>query len=90
MPQVQIIGTSLLATLLPAMSGTLTHLKLGNLIVKKAIFLAVGTSTGGVVGSKIASKSNEDALRWFFGILMIFIGIRQIRASNLVLKNLKK
>eukprot|EP01080_Neovahlkampfia_damariscottae_P000723 gene723-8975_t len=90
MPQIQIIGTSLLATLLPSLSGCLTHFKLGNLILANGIFLAIGTFAGGVIGSKIASKTNEDALRIFFGTLMVFVGLRQIRISNKKLKEMAK
>lgn len=46
LPHVSVIGTALLSCLLPSLSGTITHYRIGNLDLKKGFVIAAGTATG--------------------------------------------
>lgn len=83
MPQVNIIGTAILATMVPAVIGVLTHYKIGNLDIRKSLILALGCSLGGIFGSYLAKYSKDDYLRFIFGIVVFSIGVRQFRLSRM-------
>lgn len=82
LPQVSIIGTAILATLVPAIIGVLTHYRIGNLDVRKSIILGLGCTVGGIIGSRLAKYTKEDYLRFAFGIVVFSIGVRQFRISK--------
>lgn len=74
------IGTSLCAMVLPAMIGTYTHAKRGNVNWRVGALLALGSSVGAFVGGReVGIHLEEDVLRGGFGILMLVLGIRTWR-----------
>lgn len=86
LPHVSVIGTALLSCLLPSLSGTITHYKIGNLDLKKGIILALGTATGGLIGTNAAKIIDEDHLRWAFGVVILLISYKQFRLSRTIKK----
>lgn len=74
----QALGTSLCAMAFPAISGTLTHYRKGNVAMRVAPALAAGAFCGGYLGGRIGLQVNEDSLRWGFSGLMLTLGIRTL------------
>ncbi|CAB9523872.1 Sulfite exporter TauE/SafE [Seminavis robusta] len=74
----QALGTSLCAMALPAISGTLTHFKKGNVAMRVAPALAAGAFCGGYLGGRIGLQIHENALRWGFSGLMVTLGVRTL------------
>ena len=74
----QALGTSLCAMALPAISGTMTHYRKGNVAMRVAPALAAGAFCGGYLGGKLGLKTNENALRWGFSGLMVTLGVRTL------------
>lgn len=72
------LGTSLAAMALPAMAGTWTHHKAGNLAVRVAPSLAIGALVGAAVGGQIARRTDESTLRWGFSGLLATLGFRTL------------
>jgi hypothetical protein len=79
MSHYQALGTSLCAMSLPAMVGTYTHYTQGNVAMRVAPTLALGSFVGAYLGGKlIGLKTNEEILRWGFSGLMIVLGARTL------------
>lgn len=74
----QALGTSLCAMALPAISGTLTHFRQGNVAMRVAPALAAGAFCGGYLGGRLGLNINEDALRWGFSGLILTLGVRTL------------
>ena len=72
------LGTSLTAMGLPALVGTMTHYKAGNVNKRIAPFLAIGSLIGAYGGGKIGTRVDEDLMRKGFSGLMLGLGIRTI------------
>ena len=74
------LGTSLCAMVLPAMIGTYTHAKRGNVNWRFGPLLAIGSSCGAYFGGReVSIHLEEDVLRGGFACLMLFLGIRTWR-----------
>jgi uncharacterized membrane protein YfcA len=78
MTHYQALGTSLCAMALPAMVGTSTHFSKGNVAMKIAPTLAVGSFVGAYLGGKLGLRTDETTLRWGFSSLMLALGIRTL------------
>lgn len=78
MTHYQALGTSLCAMSVPAMVGTFTHFRQGNVALRVAPALAIGAFIGAYAGGKIGLQLNENALRWGFSGLMVFLGVRTL------------
>ena len=63
---------------LPAMAGTYTHYKKGNLAMRVAPFLASGAFVGAYLGGRLGLQIDEDKLRWGFSALMVTLGVRTL------------
>ena len=74
----QALGTSLCAMAFPAISGTLTHYRQGNVAMRVAPALAAGAFCGGYLGGRLGLQVNENALRWGFSGLMVTLGVRTL------------
>ena len=74
----QALGTSLCAMAFPAISGTLTHYRKGNVVMRVAPALAVGAFCGGYIGGRLGLQVNETSLRWGFSGLMVTLGIKTL------------
>ena len=70
------LGTSLAAMGLPAAVGTLTHFQAGNVHLRVAPFLAMGSLVGAYCGGRIGGKIDENFLRTGFTGMMITLGLR--------------
>jgi uncharacterized membrane protein YfcA len=70
----QALGTSLCAMTLPAMVGTTTHFSKGNVAMRIAPALALGSFVGAYTGGKMGLKTDETTLRWGFSGLMLVLG----------------
>ena len=62
----------------PAAVGTYTHYGKGNVALRVAPALAAGAFIGAFVGGKLGLTIDEDNLRWGFGSMMIFLGMRTL------------
>ena len=77
------LGTSLCAMVLPAMVGTYTNSKLGNVNWRIAPFLAVGSFVGAFVGAReIGSNIDDGVLRVGFSCLMFVLGVKTWRKGS--------
>lgn len=79
MSQSIIIGTSLASFLGPSFIGCYTHYKIGNLNTRMAPFLVIGSMFGSYLASRVALNLDDLTLKWIFGIMMVILGVRQIR-----------
>lgn len=74
------LGTSLCAMVLPAMIGTYTHAKRGNVNFRFGPMLALGSAVGAFVGGReVGVHLEEDVLRGGFACLMLVLGVRTWR-----------
>ena len=79
MTHYQALGTSLCAMTLPAMVGTATHFQKGNVAMRIAPTLAMGSFVGAYLGGKlIGLQMDESTLRWGFSGLMLVLGARTL------------
>lgn len=74
----QALGTSLCAMAFPAISGTITHFRKGNVAMRVAPALAAGAFCGGFLGGRIGLRTNENTLRWGFSGLMATLGVKTL------------
>jgi uncharacterized membrane protein YfcA len=67
-----IIPTALVSSVIYGMNGNLEPLT--------AIYLAIGSSVGAIVGAKIMKRLSPSQLKYSFGILIIIVGLRMVFA----------
>ena len=72
------LGTSLCAMCLPAVVGSLTHLQKGNVAVRVAPALAMGSFVGSYLGGKVGVGMKEDHLRYGFSALIFGLGVKTV------------
>lgn len=72
------LGTSLCAMCLPAMVGSMTHFQKGNVAVRLAPALAVGSFVGSYFGGKVGVGMKEEHLRYGFSGLIFGLGVRTV------------
>lgn len=77
----QALATSLAAMVLPALAGTLTHAKAGNVAFRVAPPLALGALFGAYGGGKLALGTNETTLQWGFSALLVLLGARTVQKT---------
>lgn len=75
----QALATSLAAMILPALVGTLTHAKAGNVAFRVAPPLALGALVGAYGGGKLALRTEESTLQWGFSVLLVLLGARTLQ-----------
>lgn len=68
------IGTSLVAILLLAIPGTISHAALGNTVWPIAAALTLGVVPGSLIGSRITLGASERAVRIAFAVLLVVVG----------------
>lgn len=78
MDHYEALGTSLCAMILPALVGTYTHYRRGNVVMRIAPALATGAFVGAYFGGTFALSIDESKLKWGFSTLMIALGIRTL------------
>ncbi|WIA20878.1 hypothetical protein OEZ85_005225 [Tetradesmus obliquus] len=81
-PQQVVLGTSLVAMVLPSVVGLAQHQRLGNVDWRMAAALAVGTSVGSFAGSNFAVKAPAGVLEALFAAGMLLLGRRTLAAAG--------
>jgi uncharacterized membrane protein YfcA len=74
-------GTSLLAMAPAGSVGAYTHWRLGNVVIRILPGLIPGIIIGTYLGGSLAHLLTEAHLRLLFGAVLIWLGIRDIRAA---------
>lgn len=73
------LGTSLAAMILPAIVGTITHYKKGNVNLRIAPLLAVGSLIGAYGGGRIGvDYLEEETMKYGFSSLLLGLGVRTL------------
>jgi uncharacterized membrane protein YfcA len=75
-------GTSLLVIIPTAISGSVTHFRLGNIRLQTAAWLSAGGVVGAVAGAYLALASPDSLLRLLFGGYLAFTGARMLQAPR--------
>ncbi|MBN2248619.1 MAG: sulfite exporter TauE/SafE family protein [Coriobacteriia bacterium] len=68
------VGTSLVAVLLLAVPGTITHYILGHVDVSIALGLSLGVIPGAMLGARVTARIKERTVRIGFAILLLGVG----------------
>ncbi|MHB1001520.1 MAG: sulfite exporter TauE/SafE family protein [Armatimonadota bacterium] len=71
-------GISLAVIIPVSISGAIIHAKHGNVVLKDAVWLAIGGIAGALLGARLAMGMDPLTLRGAFGLLMILMGIWSI------------
>ncbi len=74
-------GSSLLAMVPAAMVGSYTHWRLGNVVLRVLPWLSGGIVVGTYLGSSLALHLSEPKLRLVFAVMLILMGLRDIRGA---------
>ena len=74
-------GTSLLAMVPTGLVGSYTHWRLGNVVTWILPGLILGIIAGSFLGGSLANYLSEAALRLVFASVLIWMGLRDIRAA---------
>ena len=75
-------GTSLLVIIPTAISGSITHFRMGNIRVETAAWLSGGGVVGAVAGAFLALASPDAILRLLFGCYLAFTGARMLQTPR--------
>jgi hypothetical protein len=81
-PQQVVLGTSLVAMVLPSVVGLAQHQRLGNVDWRMAAALGVGTSVGSFAGSNFAVGAPPGVLEALFAAGMLLLGRRTLAAAG--------
>lgn len=76
--QITAQGVNLFVFIPVSIIALITHKKEGNLESKKNKWIIIGGVIGAVIGAVIANWIEEDKLRTYFGIFLLFIGIYEL------------
>lgn len=72
------VGTSLAVIIPTAISGSFTHFTKGNVDLRAALLVAIGSIVGAYLGATVAEQLPELFLKRAFGILLAIMAIRMI------------
>lgn len=75
-------GTSLLVIIPTAISGSITHFRMGHIKLETVAWLSAGGVIGAVAGAFLALASPDAILRLLFGCYLAFTGLRMIKAPR--------
>ena len=75
-------GTSLLVIIPTAISGSITHFRMGNIRLETAAWLSGGGVVGAVAGAFLALASPDAILRLLFGCYLAFTGARMLQTPR--------
>lgn len=75
-------GTSLLVIIPTAVSGSITHYRMGNIRLPTAGWLSLGGVLGAVAGATLALASSDELLRALFGTYLAFTGFRMLQTPG--------
>ncbi|MFQ3550100.1 MAG: sulfite exporter TauE/SafE family protein [Armatimonadota bacterium] len=68
-------GTSLACILPISLAGTIAHRKMGNVKLRSAFKMGIGSVIGSFIGASAAASFNSSTLQFIFGIFMIINSI---------------
>ncbi|MHB1017165.1 MAG: sulfite exporter TauE/SafE family protein [Coriobacteriia bacterium] len=68
------VGTSLVAVLVLAVPGTITHYVLGHIDVAIALGLSLGVVPGAMLGARVTARIEERTLKIAFAIMLLGVG----------------
>eukprot|EP01025_Chloroclados_australasicus_P029131 TRINITY_DN28985_c1_g1_i1.p1 TRINITY_DN28985_c1_g1~~TRINITY_DN28985_c1_g1_i1.p1 ORF type:complete len:342 (-),score=45.65 TRINITY_DN28985_c1_g1_i1:348-1373(-) len=86
MDQKEVLGTSLLAMIIPSLVGLIQHWRIGNVDWIMGMGLAAGTVFGSYVGSNFALQAPPGVLESAFAGGMLFLGYKTLQAARVVKK----
>ncbi len=75
-------GTALAAMIPTALSGSITHHRLGHTVWQVAPLLGIGSIAGGWLGAVLAHRLASDALRNLFSASIFLLGLYYVRRSR--------
>jgi uncharacterized membrane protein YfcA len=75
-------GTSLVVIIPTAVSGSITHFRMGNVRLRTAAWLSLGGIVGAVAGALAALATPDEVLRLLFGGYLAFTGSRMLGANR--------
>jgi len=81
MPQHSIVGTSMVAMVLPAAASLYTHHTLGNVKWQVGRMLLVGSAVGAAVGVTIAQRLDDASMKKFFAVAMFALGLKTLKSA---------
>ena len=76
--QVEAMATSLLAIVPTATVATLRQRSYGNLRVRSALLVGLGSLGGAELGVQVATRVDEDVLRRAFGVLLLLVAAQLV------------
>jgi uncharacterized membrane protein YfcA len=75
-----VVGTSLVAMVLPSLVALWQHSKLGNVEWRMAGLLALGTCVGSLAASSVAVRAPEMVMEFLFSGGMLLLGLQTLRS----------
>lgn len=75
LPMKEAAGTSLIAVVLFAIPGAITHGLIGNIEYLEGLMISVGSIPGAFIGSALSKRVPERVLRMAFGVILIIAGV---------------
>lgn len=63
----------------PAITASIVHYRLGNISRPFSLPLIVGAALGGVIGANAAIELPQDTLRWIFAVFVVLHGLASLR-----------
>ena len=64
----------------PSLVGLAQHYKLGNVDLRMALLMSLGTAVGSTLGSNMAVRAPDGVLEGVFSVGMAFLGWRTLRS----------
>lgn len=80
--QITAQGVNLLVFIPVSIIALITHKKEGNLDLGKNKWIIIGGIVGAVIGAIIANLIEENRLRIYFGVFLLFVGIFELFKKN--------
>jgi len=72
------VATSMFTMIFTSLSGSLTHLWLGNVHLEYSALLAVGVVFGAQIGAQTARRVSKRGLRRVFAVVLLIVGLRMM------------
>ncbi|MCK8115845.1 sulfite exporter TauE/SafE family protein [Anaerosoma tenue] len=69
------VGTSLIAVLILAVPGTITHYLLGHIDIAIALGMSLGVVPGAMLGARVTAASQEKTVRVAFAAMLLVVGL---------------
>jgi uncharacterized membrane protein YfcA len=69
------VGTSLIAVLILAVPGTITHYLLGHIDIAIALRMSLGVVPGAMLGARVTAASQEKTVRVGFAVMLLAVGL---------------